>query len=288
ASHAIFRDHAAHHVLRLATEALNELACVRIGEHVERLLLQHNLLKSGEVARKRGGDFIGDNVKVGRHSFGHDPRARRAGDAMRRKIRKLRVALGMSVAAPGTYNFPPGSMKSACASTSHRTVRTGGTICTPLLFYRAIACSAANGAQQPPKARAVGDPIIRAAMQVPQSRRQLLQSGEASFAQLRNGLGSHAPLPFAHHLHQQRLSISGFACERDGVALEFPAAVAQAENLLAAGVGRLRLGKFRSTADSAPALNFNELVNQAKRRRVAGNYQRAADTEGIYRGATTE
>src|ERR1700683_2149694 len=135
-----------------------------------------------------------------------------------------RSILGISFSAPGAYSFPPGSRKSACASTSQKTF-----LCCPIgadeipapLFYRKAAHPLAHLFKRPLQRLAVIDRIVHLAVDLPEALRQPRQPVRAAIAQHADGLRRRHGPPLAHHGNQQRFSaVRRFALERDAVALE--------------------------------------------------------------------
>ena len=152
ALHAVFRHHAEHEIFRIRRKPADQFRRVRVVEDVERLLFEDDLRGTHHIARQRARSVIGNGNGTCQEPFGNNSRAGTSRQAMRWKSVEFRIAFRMRVAAgnqqraatataavdqaldigndfsaPGTYSFPPGSMKSACASTSQK-IFFGGAI----------------------------------------------------------------------------------------------------------------------------------------------------------------
>src|ERR1700722_17097081 len=144
--HAVFRHDAKHHIRRLATKAFDYFVCMRIAEDVQLLLFDHDLRMVKQISGKPEFRPVRNNHMILRKPLGDDTGTFRSSNTMGRKTRNSGAAAacaqaldtnkippfcaastsslirGMIFSAPGTYNFPPGSIKSCCASTSQKTI----------------------------------------------------------------------------------------------------------------------------------------------------------------------
>ena len=84
---------------RIAAQPLDQLARVRIVEHVERLLFENDLRAPQDIARQAVRRVVRDRAEIFCQSFRKNARARRSAQAVRREGFEFRVVLRVGIAA---------------------------------------------------------------------------------------------------------------------------------------------------------------------------------------------